>query len=202
MEYTLNFKNNSSQRGNACVFQTDPNLGVHDVLSLAWFAKSALPTTMVKFNWDVNYNFTWSRQGVLIPGVKYEAAQIWDADLSNNNAVDFLKDTSLDAYTFDNQTAGPEDGSLYVYQKRTVTPNQTSVGIGMSGSGTFVVSSQPNMQLQFTPHPKYWIVFGSFEQGEVLDIEKVTSTAQEIAFPVNQYTMNVVLNSDNTWSVH
>jgi len=201
MEYVINFQNNSTQKGNACVFQTDPNLGVHDVLSLAWFAKSALPTTRVQFKWTIDYNFTWSRQGVLTPGVVYEASQIWGADLSNKNAVDFTKDAAFDAYSFANQVAGPEDGNLYVYQKRNVGANECSVGIGMSGSGTFVVSSQPNMQLQFTPHPKYWIVFGSFEQGEVLDIEKVTSTAQELAFPVNQYALNVTLNSDNTWTV-
>ncbi len=201
MEYTLNFKNESSQKGNACIFQTDPNLGVHDVLSLAWLSKSACPSTELKFKWSVNYCYTWSRQGELKPGIVYDASQTWNADLTSRNAVDFVKDTALDAYTFENLTAGPQDGHLYIYEKRNVGAKECAVGIGMSGSGTFVVGSQPNMQLQFSPHPKYWMVFGSFQQGEVLDIEKVTATAQELAFPVNQYSMNVTLNADNTWSV-
>jgi rhizosphere induced protein len=201
MNYQLNFKNNSSQTGNACVFQTDPDLGVYNVMSLAWFAKSAFPTTSIQFTWSIDYCFTWSRQGTLTPGVVYQAAQTWTADLSTKNAIDFRKDISLDAYTFENQTAGPQEGNMYIYEKKTVGINECSVGIGMSGSGTFVVASQPNMQLQFTPHPKYWITFGSFTQGEVLDIEAITSTAQELAFPVNDYSLNVTLNADNTWSV-
>ncbi|MEM6829903.1 MAG: protein rhiA [Bacteroidota bacterium] len=201
MEYSINFKNDSTQIGSACIFQTDPDLGVHDVLSLAWFCKPAFPTTQLQFKWNINYCYTWSRQGTLRPGVVYKASQTWNADLTNKNAVDFRKDVELDAYTFENQTAGPKDGHMYIYEKRSVAANECAVGIGMSGSGTFVVNSQPNMQLQFSPHPKYWIVFGSFEEGEVLDIEKVTATAQEIAFPVNQYAMNVTLNGDNTWTV-
>ncbi|MBE9468870.1 MAG: protein rhiA [Bacteroidetes bacterium] len=201
MEYKLNFKNNSTQKGNVCIYQTDPDLGVHDVMSLAWFAKSACPTTMLQFKWNVDYCYTWSRQGELIPGIVYKAAQTWNADLANKNAVDFVKDTSINAYTFENLTAGPEDGSLYIYEKRNVGANECAVGIGMSGSGTFVVNAQPNMQLQFTPHPKYWITFGTFEQGEVLDIEKITATAQEVAFPINRYSINVSLNEDNTWTV-
>ncbi|SHJ90006.1 hypothetical protein SAMN04488028_10274 [Reichenbachiella agariperforans] len=201
MKYSLNFKNNSSQKGNVCIYQTDPDLGVHDVMSLAWFAKSAYPTTNILFQWQIDYCYTWSRQGILKPGIIYEAAQTWVADLTNKNAIDFIKDTSLDAYSFENQTAGSEDGSLYINEKRNVGANECSVGIGMSGNGTFVVNSQPNMQLQFTPHPKYWITFGTFTQGEVLDLEKITATAQEIAFPVNQYNLEVTLNEDNTWTV-
>ncbi len=201
MEYTINFKNNSSQKGIACVYQTDPDLGVHNVMSLAWFCKSAHPTTNVQFKWSLDYCFTWSRTGALKPGIIYKASQTWPADLTNKNAVDFSKDLSLDNYTFENQIAGPYDGSLYVNEKRTVCANDASVGIGMAGSGTFVVNSQPNMQLQFTPHPKYWITFGNFQEGQVLDIGEVTSTAQELAFPINQYSLNVNLNQDNTWSI-
>lgn len=201
MEYKLNFKNNSTQKGNVCLYQTDPDLGVHDVMSLAWFSKSACPTTSLEFKWNVNYCYTWSRQGELLPGIIFKASQIWQADLTNKNAVDFTKDSSIDAYTFENQTTGSEDGNLYIYEKRNVGANECAVGIGMSGSGTFVVNSQPNMQLQFTPHPKYWITFGSFEQGEVLDIEKITATAQELAFPINKYSLDVVLNEDNTWTI-
>ncbi len=201
MEYCINFTNKSSQKGKACIYQTDPDLGVHDVMSLAWFAKSAYPTTCLKFKWNVDYCYTWSRQGELKPGIVYNASQTWDADLSKTNSIDFAKDVDLDAYSFTNQTIGSKEGSLYIMEKKSIVAKECSVGIGMSGNGTFVVNAQPNMQLQFTPHPKYWITFGSFEQGEVLDIEEITATALELEFPINQYTLNVTLNEDNTWSI-
>jgi len=70
----------------------------------------------------------------------------------------------------------------------------------MSGSGTFVVQAQPNMNAIFTFHPEYWITFGNFKEGEVLDITQITNKAQ-ITFPPNIYSMAAILNQDNTWTI-
>lgn len=74
------------------------------------------------------------------------------------------------------------------------------VGIGMSGSPTFVVNAQPNMNLTFTPHPEYWIAFGNFNAGEVIDVQAI-SNAAKIDFPPGIVAMNVTLNQDNTWEI-
>jgi hypothetical protein len=37
----------------------------------------------------------------------------------------------------------------------------------MSGYGTHVVDAEPNFAAGFTPHPEYWISFGSFVPGPV-----------------------------------
>ncbi|MCY1669179.1 hypothetical protein [Rhizobium sp. SL86] len=55
----------------------------------------------------------------------------------------------------------------------SVAPNNTAVGIGMAGSGTFVTEAQPNMTAPFIPYPTYWMIFGNFETGEVMDVQVV-----------------------------
>jgi hypothetical protein len=196
VQYTLIFVNNSSQQGDACVYQQDPNIGP-DVMSLSWFSKTAAPTTKIQFQWSIQYNFVWSQTGVLTPGVIFAASQTWDADLSTTNKVTL--NSNGGAYSFQNQTAGPAPGNLYISETGTVAAN-AAVGVGMSGFGTFVVQTQPNWNLVFTPHPEYWITFGTYTQGEVMDITSVNNPAQ-IKFPANIYSMTAILNADNTWTI-
>ncbi|QRK09334.1 hypothetical protein JQX13_04080 [Archangium violaceum] len=198
VNYSLLFVNNSTNLGNACVYQTDPDIGVPNVMSLAWFSKTTAPTTKSRFTWTVDYDFVWSEVGVLEAGVLFEASQSWRADLSTTNRVGFTHEGG--AYTFTNQSKGPKSGTLYIAQSASIPLKQAAVGIGMSGKGTFVVQSQPNLNLTFTPHPKYWITFGNYDQGEVLDIGAITNPA-EIEFPPGVYSMTAILNKDNSWTV-
>lgn len=196
--YSVVFVNNSKQTGSACMYQQDPDITIPNVMSLAWFTKSAHPTTRVSFSWSIDYNFVWSETGSLVPGVIFMASQTWAADLSTENQVTFTQ--SGGAYTFQNQQQGPRQGSLFITEDGTIPANMASVGVGMSGFGTFVVQAQPNMNLVFTPHPEYWITFGNYVQGEVMDISSVSNPAK-IEFPPNVYSMTAVLNADNTWTI-
>jgi hypothetical protein len=198
VKYSLTFVNNSSNTWDAAVYQKDPDLGVPNVQSLAWFAKTAAPTTKVVFTWTIDYSFVWSETGVLVPGVMFNATQDWPADLSTQNKVTFTKDP---AYTFTNQTQGPLPGILYISQDNNIPSKMASVGIGMSGAGVFAVQAQPNIQVSFTPHPQYWITFGQFTQGEVLDIGQVVGQAANVKFPFNVYAMTAILGPDNKWQV-
>lgn len=201
VDYTLVFRNNSTNAWNACVYQTQPDIANYEVQSLAWFAKAAAPTTQVKFEWGIDYAFVWDETGPLVPGVVFDSSQIWPADLTATNQVTLTHpNTPYSYYTFANQTAGANGGSLYILTDGTVPLNMASAGIAMSGAGTFVCAAQPNLHLIFTPHPIYWITFGVFEQGEVLDLTELTNSAQ-IEFPAGVYTMYAILNQDNTWTV-
>lgn len=202
VQYSLTFVNNSSNAWSACVYQTDPDINLPNVQSLAWFAEVAAPTTTVVFDWYINYAFTWSETGPLVPGVVYSASQTWPANLSTTNQVTFTQPQSPQGpyYTFSNQTQGPNQGSLYISEDSSVGLGQASVGIAMSGAGVFAVEAEPNLNLIFTPHPVYWITFGMFEQGEVLNITEITNSAA-IDFPPGVYAMTATLNADNTWTV-
>jgi hypothetical protein len=197
VEYKINFVNNSTNEGSIMVFQQDENIGVDGVMSLAWFTKYVYPQTTGYFDWRINYNFVWSETGELKPGVNFLASQAPPCDLSTSNSIGLSYDK---AYNFVNQTAGTPQGSMYIKEDATIPLKQASVGIGMSGAGTFVVQAQPNMNLTFTPHPEYWIAFGNYTKGDVLNIQEMTS-ASNVAFPPGIYTMNAILNPDNSWTI-
>jgi rhizosphere induced protein len=198
--YSLKVTNNSLNAGVMCVFQTQPSLGPN-VKSLAWFTKYTYPTTVETFEWQIDYSFIWDETGPLVPGIVFEASQTWKADLSAHNMVTFTYDNKYDgALTFTDLTwdsANPT--SFHIHESATIPANVASVGLAMSGSGTFAVQAQPNMEAFFSPHPVYWICFGNFVHGQVMDIETVTAIA-EVPFGSGR-SMNAVLNELNTWTI-
>ncbi|MCS7484053.1 hypothetical protein ACFFQW_31495 [Umezawaea endophytica] len=209
-QYTLRVVNNSTNFVDMCMYQEDPNLGVPNVVSLAWFAKPAYETTTVVFRWTVDYSFVWSETGELIPGVYFDASQTWPADPSTvgtstdtkaGNQIGFSH-PSPNAYTFTSTPfPGAKVGSLYVTENPNVPLRRSSVGIGMSGAGTFAVQAQPNLNLTFTPHPVYYLAAGTYSQGEVLDIASMTNPT-DIRFPDGVFSMTATLTKNNSWVVN
>lgn len=198
MNYTLNFENHSRNLGDVCIYQTDPTFDQDEnVMSLAWFTKRTHPETNVNFKWGLDYSFVWSETGELKPGVIFEASQVVAADLQSANKAIF--DYNQEAFLIE-KDSNSSPGSLQIVETNKIPFNRASVGIGMSGAGTFVKPAEPNMNLKFTPHPEYWITFGNFEKGEVLDIGEITNK-QKITFKPNQYSITVILQEDSTWRI-
>jgi hypothetical protein len=205
--YTLTFINKSNNNWDFCCYQQDPDINAPDVMSLAWFAFPVAPTTSVSFSWEINYQFVWMQVGKLAAGVKFAASQKWDADLTNINSVDFTRKGNK-AFTFQNQMSGSVPGTLFINQDETVPSDTAAVGINMgikdspggAGSGTFVVAAQPDITASFTPHPTYWVTFGQYTPGQVLDMKLITKKHQ-IIFPPNVFEMVAVLGPDNKWKV-
>ena len=197
-QYSVTVANNSVNTGAICIYQTSPDISDPRVMSLAWFSKVAHPKTKVQFDWGIDYSFVWDETGVLIPGVTFDASQTLPASLTSNNQVTLSY--SAGAFEFEQQTTGGKNGTLYITNDSSLPLNQASVGVGMSGAGTFVVQAQPNINLTFTPHPTYWITFGNYTPGQVLDVGQITNK-QQLEFAPNTYSLNVQLKSDNTWSL-
>ncbi len=196
--YTIHFVNNSSIIGSFCVFQQDPDMSFANVFTLAWFSKFANPGTKVSFSWTLDYCFFWDDSGELTPGMTFDDSEILEAGLTENNTVTLTK--SDGGYLFVDQKTANEAGSLTILTDTTIPANQASVGIGMSDAGTFAVQAQANMNYTFTPHPEYWVTFGNFAEGEILDTTELLNKAQVI-FPANIYAMNVTLNPDASWTI-
>lgn len=199
-QYTLNFLNNSSNDWTFCCYQQDPKIGPKDVRSLAWYTKAVAAGAKAKFTWTIDYSFVWAEVGELVPGVLFDATQVVDATTQTNNAITLtrLKNT---AYKFIDQTTDPGyAGSLLVHQDGTIPIGSAAVGIGMSGVGTFAVPAQPNIDVSFSPHPTYWVTFGDYITGEVLDIQQVTHKA-EVPYGFNVYSMWAILGADNQWTI-
>jgi hypothetical protein len=207
--YSLTVHNNSTNFFDMCMYQEQPDLSDYEALSLAWFSNPTYPSTHTTFTWNVDYSFVWSETGELSPGVHFAATQAWPADpnvvgvstpTNAGNQVSIVRDRN--AYTFVSKgVAKAQPGTLYIAQDPSIPLRQAAVGIGMSGAGTFAVQAQPRLQLTFTPHPKYYLVAGSFQQGEVLDIGSLTNVL-EIHFKPGVTTADVTLNEDNSWTVN
>lgn len=199
LTYSVTFINHSNNLWDICIYQKDDNIGVPNVFSLAWLTSRSHPGDHHEFNWNLDYNFVWADTGELAPGVCFVADQSLSADLSTSNQITFTQ-TRDSCYTFCNQTKGPGSGSLFITEDSTITTKRVAVGIGMNGIGTFVIGAQPNNNLIFTPQPEFWICFGDFEQGQVLDLRYMNNAAQ-IKFADHIYAKTVILNADNTWTI-
>lgn len=201
-KYSLDVVNNSTDFEDFCVYQTDPDIGIPNVQSLAWFVDGAHPTTTLDFQWTVDYSFVWDEVGMLVPGIVFRASQDWPADPSDAAANQVVFDYRRDAYTFDKGTAAgtPQVGSLYIKCSPHVPLKTASVGIGMSGAGTFAVEAEPNKNYIFTPHPTYWVTAGTYEKGEVVDTTEISNPLQ-VVFPPGIFHMRATYNDDNTWQL-
>lgn len=199
-KYSIKFVNKSGETGDVCVFQKDPDIGVDGVMSLAWFTKRLADDTTTTFAWEIDYSFVFGEAGDATPGVVFETTQALPADLSASNTMTF--DLVDGAYTFVGPPAryAAAKGSIVITEGPDVQKGEAHVGIGMSGAGTFVVPAQPNLTLTFTPHPQYFIAFGDYKKGQILDIQSMTDAAK-IDFRGTTTSVTATLNPNNTWTI-
>ena len=188
---------NSSRTEAKAVIEGRPHEGP---VFLAWFSKGCNPSTQVRFIWGIDYAFSWSEGGELVPGVTFDASQTVPADPSRADANAIGLTHNKVGYTFLPSTKSVPVGSLGVFADNTVPVKKASVGIAMGGASAVAVQAGPNLNFTFKPHPKYWVCFGDYLEGEVIDINEMTNV-QEIIFGPNEYALHVTLKADNTWKV-
>lgn len=182
--YNVTIMNESALDGmNAILFQETPSLP-SDAVTLAWMSKMCHPSTSVEYQWNIDYSFVWGQVGTLVPGTQFVAGQILAADLIENNLVTL---SYVDGgFEFGPLGSSGKNGSLTIKEDGSVpgpgSVDQGSVGIGMSGAGTFVVPTLTNAGVEFDPKPTYWVAFGSFASSEVMDISELTTPAQ-VTYP-------------------
>jgi len=197
--YSLTCVNNSQLAGSFAVFQRAPETTPEGVLSLAWFTRPTAPGSSVTFHWRPDLNFVWSETGALDSGITFRATQVEPADPNGQNLIQLTEDAN-GATTFVNPSNSGALGSLTIEQLSNVVPNRTTVGIGMAGAATFLVQAAPNMTAVFTPHPNYWVVFGDYSSGDIINFEEITG-AVEVAYGGALTERTASLGLDNLISV-
>jgi hypothetical protein len=203
-KYSLLVKNSSPNPGSICVYTTSPDTQKiqQDLRSLAWFTKPTNPNEQVKFMWELNFSFAWAESGVLTPGVYFEAGEIIDADPADDGKNRAYFDRQNEAYLFGNpeQAMPPSQGALGITTSKIIPNNLVSVGVGINGKAALAVNATPNYQFTFISKIEYWLAFGNFKEGVVLDLNSMVRNVCEIKFPVGVYDLQVILQEDNTWS--
>lgn len=200
--YTVTLKNDSTQNGTFCVFQTIPMQNENkELFSLAWLTKYCPPGASAICYWDHQYSMMFGETGKLAPGVKFTPIAAVDADPADtdNNSI-ALRQNEYGLH-FEKTSRKTPAGSLGIYCAENVRNNATSIGIGMGGMGVFAYTALANFDYIVAPKGKCWVAFGDYAQSEVLDIARVVPRAIEIAFPANADTLTVLYGVDNKLSV-
>lgn len=197
--YTLDVLHNGTDCGDVCIYQTYDGQ-MDDIRPLVWFNKTAHPGTRLHFEWNVEYSLAWSEQGDLTPGVVFQASQILSVAPADPSSNTLLLTRDRNAFRFGQTDNFTKAGKLGVVCDSTIPANTVSVGVAMSGKPAVACVASPNLKYTFMPHPRYWIAFGRFEEGEVIDVNRMTQKF-EINYPVNVFSRTVELNTTNSWEL-
>lgn len=198
LRYSLKIINEGDFKGALAVYQRQHDLEAMGAMPLAWFTQKVFPNMHAEFSWDKEYNFILSKEGELIPGVVFKAVESVDTSPEMHNMIEI--DKGSDGYVIKKQvTDHRRVGKLVIEGRSGIPEMDASIGIAMSGSGTFAWEAEPNVSMEVEPKPEYWITYGDFRQGEVLDTRHITKKSLKIDYPRGKYGAVVVLKKDNTW---
>jgi hypothetical protein len=152
--------------------------------------------------WDLEFSFAWAESGLLVPGVHFEAGEIIAADPTDAQKNRVYFDRQNGAYLFGDpaKAISPSAGALGITTSEVVPDKLSSVGVGINGKAALAVNATPNYLFTFVPKIKYWLAFGSFKEGVVLDLNSMVKNICEIRFPAGVYDLQVTLQENNTWS--
>ncbi|WP_406823966.1 hypothetical protein [Pedobacter sp. KACC 23697] len=156
----------------------------------------------VAFQWQNDYDFVWSETGIS-PSNVFDAKQILSANPPYQNTVTFARINSGHNFT---QAVGGQFNNLLTIKAEDVLfeegAGSPSIGIANSGAPLFARPARPHTIYNFLipPQQQYRIAHGSYEQGQVLDIDAITDFV-ELIFLRDQFNMTVTLNADMSWTV-
>lgn len=226
--YTLKVKNNSSNATSFCVFMALPEEQAQNssFYTLAWMVKYAEPNTMIRFSWSDIFNVIWSQPGrhlqsgvicdvrepnflSLSRSIKINAAasQCLNINPPEKGCTTLQYNKKQPTYCFSKLEKSNNDQITIncdseVPNSKTTSPHiAAGIGIGLSGSGLFLVNTQPNLAFMWPVPPfKFYLSFGSVKWGEIIDRESWLERAVLVSF--NDTTeCEAILNINNRLKV-
>jgi len=193
--YSITITNQSAHSDYLMVFQQDPGSLAPDAMALAWFSKFSNPGSTDLFSWQITWGFSWADTGTLAAGATFAVSQQTSA--SNGNQITL---SNNGAYEFVDQTDGPDANLFYIVEDGSIPVDASgSVGITMYGNTVYAVQATPNTNLTFTPHPQYFLAYGNYTPGLVLDLSAVNKPLP-LTYEAGIYSLAVTLNPDDSWS--
>lgn len=201
MDYKLKVKNNSENFGNFCVYQMDPVQKVDDIMSLVWMTKSAQPQNNTVFNWATDYSFSWADNGELMPGTIFKASEVKsiNLDVEAKTASTLFTDQEQ-AYRFKQTDQLVPAGKLGILTDAILPEKSCAIGIHMDKNPAFALEAKPDLNYTFKPNPQYWIVYGDFKEGEVIDPSKL-SGALPLDLSEDKSSCTVTLQKDGSLKI-
>lgn len=196
--YSLTITNHATKSNYFMVYQNDPTSWDPNALAVAWFAKYSNPgpNVTVSFSWQINWGFSWADTGTLKAGIQYEASDYVDIKSGKNKiTLDYNG-----AYNFTNQEQGPTPDHFYLAEDGNIPVNSNaSVGITLHGNTVYATQAEPNTNLTFSPHTSYYLAYGNYVEGDVIDVSSINNPL-ELPYDTGVYSLHTTLNPDNSWT--
>jgi rhizosphere induced protein len=198
-QYTLTVLNQNSRFQQFALFQTIPDIigPSTNPISLAWMIGSAAPGSITnpsrsKFVWFIDYSATTGyiqELGTTLRPRTFNTATDAAVMVDGPNTLDATYVGTFPngaPYFPTDPKVGPKgliivksDATIPTAVQQASLQTSINVGIAMNGRPTVAVQLLPNLTYQFTPRPSYFILAGSYVQGQVID----TATSTQ-AYPV------------------
>ncbi len=199
--YSLKVLNENAKFQQFALFQTIPKVigASFDPISLAWMVGGAAKGTpdnpsQSQFSWTIDYAATTGYiqdLGTTTQPRSFQTASQMGVLINSANTlgVTYQGQFPYGAPGFpDSPTDGTPglivvkaDGTLPTVPVQSSQKVSVNVGLAMSGKSAIAVQLEPNLTYQFTPKPRYYILAGSFVEGQVIDTA-VSSAAYEVVF--------------------
>jgi rhizosphere induced protein len=196
---SLLFRNDSGRSGAVCVYQRSPEIEAAGGQPVAWITKSVAPSTNVLVTWQAEFAFVWREAHELSPTIALQAWQAWPADPAGQNQITVRRNERF--YTFADPSQAPQPGALVILTDENVAPGVLSIGIGTGGMVTFVSPAKPGTTHAFAPDATYWIAFGDYVTGQVLDPLTIVPQVQ-LLFSSLITRLAVVLDAGDVWTTN
>lgn len=194
VSYKVTITNRSQVSGEMCIYQKQPNQP-SGIFSLVWFKKACRPYTAVSFRWETDYQVLWAETGKLEPGVTFEALQCISADPYDTAYNSFGFSCNYGSYEFTNTAKRANPGTIGIFSDGSIPNSKASISMGMSGEPVFAAQALMNYDIVFVPNVRYYLVFGSYREGEVLNLSSI-SNAFAINFPANVFERKIELTEN------
>lgn len=194
--YTLNVANNSSKNGTFVIFQESTET---ELRSLAWRTLNLQPQQVETISWAMDYDFVCGECASLEPGKVFKSDVSVPADLSNQNEITCAPVNG--ECNFEGAGKGKED-EFTILEVDGIPLDKLAIGISIDGSPIFIAQAEPTAELNIPEvNKKYFVSFGEFEKGEVLDIASLMPNAALVDFTNNEQNMELTYEENGTWLV-
>ncbi|BCH60083.1 hypothetical protein GOZ78_11045 [Agrobacterium vitis] len=199
--YSLKILNENTKFQQFALYQTIPKVigSSFDPISLAWMVGGAAGgapdnPSQSQFSWTIDYAATAGYiqdLGTTTQPRSFQTASQVGVLINSANTVGvtYQGQFPYGAPGFPNEPVNGTQGVIVIKSDNsfpTVAVQRSekvsvNVGLAMAGKSAIAVQLEPNLTYQFTPKPTYYIIAGSFVQGQVIDTA-ISSAAYEVKF--------------------
>ncbi|MGZ5444601.1 MAG: hypothetical protein ACXW5U_00860 [Thermoanaerobaculia bacterium] len=182
------FENLSSRAVVACLFQTYAN-APSGASVIAWLARTVSVNGFWRREWSPDPQLAWVQSSETSQTGAYVTA---DPQGKNTATLTY----AASQFSFSGLRAEAPQGVLRIVQDGSVPPLRAFTGLGMARAATLLVPTQPNVPLEFSPEPHYWITVGDgYTMGNPLDPSRAAPKKELVFGADDELYVSLLLNN-------